>query len=800
MEGIAYVDLTNKTLTDAPSGSRISIPQHSFGEEITLGLRFMKRVDGTPVEVSKTVQELRASIGRIDERPESGQWGFTVDPVGSDTDVTGLDHDLTAAELKAALDAASLGLGTVSVEKKSGSWLVEFSSEDTTTVVNPVTIDATATNSLFPDAFIRHRTFAKNGQWVHEFRLIQTPVAFTDSSSRQLPAEPTITAFQDGGTDADVEFNEIQKLVVPAEFRGLYQIRKGSAKTKVLYVADGVDEIKETLNNEIAQNDEEFDVYLGIDDEALIEFKGDFEGANQDLLTIQIYSAPEGDLTFTLDLNTAELFTLLRREPEVTLPFEIEADIEDDDDALIVYTRKLYSGEITINRGLIYEELAVAQNIDWLRPPLAEQYGGFDYSAVSNGQLHYSSTEGDGTSNPITIDHNLDVDHVDVIVKEISTGDILILGTSYTVNVTNSNSLTVTPTAPVASNDWRVTVLGLEQTSYFDSHTHPISDITNLQATLDGLGTRVTDLETLAGVNAVQANFDSSGSSIVCAEWRLPPVFEVYPARSAVTDVTRLVDINLDTLERPRGLLPAVHDAATESLPDPVPAAAAAYQGRVFVSTADGVRLPGGKGIRSTEIDTGEYAACDGEVWYQVVNYEGESVSFYPKAFERELFRLHINERQLRVGKRLDLRFALEMAVLNANTNGAWTLVIEKGTKGDAATPVGVGVNLDQITWDSTPMFEQDIVVTPVSTVHRFGMWVDRASGGITATALAYGASEAAASAPSTANFAIRARLIRWDTEDNQSDPEGFAALKGFTLDGDIETAEPEFEGFAYIR
>lgn len=797
MESLVYLDLATKQMTESLGGSRFNIPTLTFGEEMTMGIRFAKKTDGVAVEESRVVDELRATIGRVDERPESGTWGITFNPGG--TDVTGLSHDIGINDFITALTNASLGLGAVDGEEKSGSLVVKFQDEDTASTPTPVSISVQS-NDLFPVSFVRHRTFTLNDHWYHEFRLIQAPVASTSQSSRKNPPSPTIAAVRDGGTDADVTWNEIQELFVPPGFRGLYQIKRGSARTGLLDITDGISEVSNELNTAgLADANSEFIVTLPKTNYAHIEFAGDMGGTNQDLMEVEVFSAPEGDLTFTLDLDTVELTALLRKEEAITLPFEIEADIEDVNDSNTIYTRTLYSGEVTIQREVHWAELATAASIDWLRPPLPERYGGFDYSQVSNGQLHYTETAGDGIADPIVIDHNLDVNATDVIIKEISSGDLLVMGTDFDVNVTNTNSLTIFPAATVALNNWRVTVLGLEETSYFDPHTHPISDITNLQTTLDGLGTRITDLETLSGANAVKATFDSSAST-VAAEWRLPTVFEVYPSRAEITDVDRLIDIDPAELERPKGLLPAIHDATTENLPSPLPTPAAEYEGRVFVAT-ETVRLTGGKGIRSQEIVAGEYAACDGNLWYQVKNYgDGETVSFYPVPFERELFRLHVNERQFRVGKRFDLRFAIEAAVLNATSNAQWSLVIEQGSKTAKATPAGVGVNVDAISWDADPLFQQDIVVTPVSTVHRFGLWVDRESGSIDATALAYGASEAANGTITDANFAIRARLVRFDTEDSVSDPEGFVALKGFTLDGDIDNNEPQYEGFAYIN
>lgn len=876
MESLVYLDLSNKQLTESLGGSRWNFPTLTYGEDVTLSLRFSRREAGVVNEVSRDVTELRCSIGRVDARPESGKWGIEIVD-GSGDIVTDLPINVTASALATAINALTLpaGLGDCTVEEKSGSWLIRWEDETVASTSTPVAILAQETNSLFPVSFVRHRTFQEDGTWVHELRLIQAPVASTSASSRILPPPPVVSSVQDGGEDegSGAVWNEVQDLYLPPTFRGLYQIKRGYKRTRLLDLSDGIAEISTALKA-LADDGGVFAVTNPTTDHAHIEFGGTMGGYNQDLLEIVVYSAPEGDLTFTLTLDHPELAALLRREAEVTLPIEISADIVDENDEEVTRSRKLYYGEVTIRRELHWDELSTAANIEWLRPPLNERYGGFDYSQVSNGQLHYGDSYGDASATALVIDHNLDAEDVGVIVKDNDTGLLLVLGTDYTVDVTNSNSLTVTSLigAPTA-NQWRIVVHGLEETSYFDPHTHPISDITGLQTIIDDLGGRLGDIESRAGVGPLPVrSVDSIG---IAASWQLPEIFEVYPLKVAIEEpVGRIVDLDTSTLGKANlGLLAAVHDASVSALTVPVPTPSyGTHFGNVYQNqTGSTVRLPGGKGHKSVDLKANEYAACDGRVWYPVVRYgehasgttfttayltdanrlnaanhelsDGSIVrltttgtlptglspatnyyvvnrtednlelsatlggtpitltgngsgthtvtrhsesSYYPKNFERTLFTIHVSERQLRLRKKFEVRFAMEMAVLKANTSAFWTLVIEVGERTEATSPATTGANLAAIAWRGSPLIEERITIGPVSTIHQFGLRVERALVAavdtLVATGLLYGDEVGGIVPPKSANFALRARLVRFDTEDNESAPTGFAALRGLSL------------------
>jgi len=194
-----------------------------------------------------------------------------------------------------------------------------------------------------------------------------------------------------------------------------------------------------------------------------------------------------------------------------------------------------------------------------------------------------------------------------------------------------------------------------------------------------------------------------------------------------------------------------------------LPAPDRSFIDRVFENgESTPVVLPGGLGRRSIDLAPGQFAACDGRVWYRVEQVgSGPESSFYPSDFTRELFRLFVNERQLRLKTEFSLQFALELAVLKSNTNCQWVLVIELGTAPSAA-PGTPGLNLQNVVWSRTPVLQQRLIVTPVPCTHIFGIRVKRfLSGGaevITLDQLLYGSAKGGI-APASANFAVRGRL-----------------------------------------
>ena len=813
MQALLYANLTERTLSDSLGGPDFDWPELIEGDTIRVGLRFAQTLGDEELEIERNVRLVRASLGRLDTRPDEGQWAIQI---GNDSPEEGvntttlLNHDATAEDVQSAvqvlLDAPGFSVhgvtaDAVTVDQKDGSWLLRFQ-ESGNSYPDELELRA-GRNALDPISFLRSRTYQVDGRWVHELRLVQSPAAFTDTSARVVPPAPAISEVQDGGSDGDIEWNEIQALTVPPEFRGAYQIKRSDtfARSVLLSVADGIEEIAEAIQP-LADEDGEFNVTNPLPHVAHIEFAGAMRGLNYDLLQVEVMTAPPGDVTFELNLATAELANLLRAAPVVeNLPFEIEVTYEDenDPDELHVWT---YRAEITLRRELIHEELAAAQNIDWIRPPLPKDYVPFTPDQIITGSQHYVTTLGDGANTAFVIDHNLATEALHLTLRENEAGgSILRPGIDYETVIAGPDSAEVTllgyfASPPPAVGALAVVITTAGPISAFQAHTHTIAQIVGLQTILDAFGEDIAALKALAPAGVLASKAKDSG---LVSSWLLPKLLEIFPARKKVepTGEGGLIDLVNEgdsILPRAGGLLAAVHDATAEALPDPLPEPDAGFIGRVFENQgAASVIIPGGLGRRSVDLAPGEFAACDGRVWYRVEQFgDAPETSFYPSDFTRELFRFFVNDRQLRLKTALEVQFAIEAAVLKSNTNCQWTVVIELGTAPQDTDPATTGINLQNVVWDQAPALEQRIILTPVPCTHTFGIRVKRyLSGGsetIDLDRLLYGSAEGG-TPPAGANFAVRARLVRFDTENNESDPRGFIGLRGLDIQAEDNTS-----------
>jgi len=131
----------------------------------------------------------------------------------------------------------------------------------------------------------------------------------------------------------------------------------------------------------------------------------------------------------------------------------------------------------------------------------------------------------------------------------------------------------------------------------------------------------------------------------------------------------------------------------------------------------------------------------------------------------------------------------------------------------DETAPNGrsTGVNLGTINWHSeSPIIDHRIILTNVPAVHSFGVEIIRsAAGTLNCNRILYGGKESAPTyfagttderkaCPNTANFALRARLSRFDTRDDAWDPRGLVVLIG--LNREVGVTDSNTMGRALIK
>ena len=371
-------------------------------------------------------------------------------------------------------------------------------------------------------------------------------------------------------------------------------------------------------------------------------------------------------------------------------------------------------------------------------------------------------------------------------------GKELYLGVYYRINYGSDNALTVTllgtyASSPPASNGLAGTVQDLSLTSSFDAHTHTIAEVDGLQTILDAITAAIAALEALApsGVSLARSTAPPSAFSR-----SLGYIWTVPRARVNQTKPAQLLDWTIQAKElgesprRPLRLLPAVHDAATETIPAaPLPAPSASYAGRVFTTASDRTDFPGG-GLLA-----GDFAACDGREWYRVARIGSES-SYYPVAFETTLFEVAVNSSEFILGSRIDLNFGIEAAVIMLEKKArsqrsacSWSIILECGSHTADASPGTPGTNLAVGFSSAITLLEQRLVLTEIPSYHTFGAVINRSTAGtLTASGIKYG-EESATTAPASANLALRARLFRFDTENAPTDARGIVAVRGLDVD-----------------
>lgn len=769
MKTFLQVNLAART-AELPGGGAWQPPVMTFGESLTIALRTVRDTAGQTVEFPEDIRSLKAAVGPVDARPEAGTFRIKVGS-GAQTgaNTTGeLSFRASAAQVEAALNALAgpkALYGEASASVAAGSWVLLFGSGATQV---PLTV---VSNRLAPVSFGRVGAWQVDGRWVHDLRLVQAPVAYTDSAPRVLPEAPAISTVQDGGSNGLVTWDEIQALYIPPEFRGSYQLKIGYSRTGMLSVSDTAATIQAALNAIILAS---FVVTNPLPNVAHIRWIGDYAGADQEEMEVVVADAPLGDLTFTLDFKQAALAVLLRDRETVTLPLEVWVEVAEERLVGTVRQALAFRQDITLRRPVAWDDLAEDLELDWLRPPSPKDYIPYTADQVITGNQHYVTTLGDGAATEFTIDHNLGTEALHVTVRENVAGGRLLGPDEYQVTVDSEDAITVTVVGdPVAAAALAVCITSAGPVSAFQAHTHTVAQIDCLETILEDLGGRIEDMEFRWPEGATVS------IPTVDEEMKIeftPQVEALFGQLATAAKATEPVTAEQVSGRKP-AMLPAVHDATTATLPDPLPDPAA---GTVWESDR-AVLLPGGGGIRSAAVADGDFVASDGRYLYKAIKRD-DKASYFPAAFERELWAIHINEKMLAVGKTLDVRFGIGLHTILADCRAQWVLVVEAGEATDetVGSPDVSAEDLLSVAWDvENPLIRQRLIVQRDRIVHSFRLAIERTADELLATRYLYTTEEACNDlAPSTANFALRARLIDFDTENSATTAKGWVVMQ----------------------
>ena len=787
---LLYADLSRRQLVSSDGGT-FSLPSLTLGDTATFALRVLDRDSaGTLAQRSLTVRTLRASIGPVLQAPAVGMFTLRFAP-GHET--LQIAPDASAEAIRSAVrslpEIATYPLAEVITGTDRGVWILRFET------AGPVPIEV-ATNRLTPRAFVRVRAYQTNEVWWHELRLIVTPLVFTGSHDRVLPDAPEITRIRAGSPrveESTANTNEVQALHVPTDFKGTYYLQFDYRSSRLIGIDDGPDQIAEALNAMWTDGKTRFVVTNPETNHAYIEFTGPLEAWPQPLITISVHTFEVGDLTFSLNLKTAELASALRAVPSIQLPLEVEIEAVDDnadpsDPSVPGQILTLFSATATIVREQIWEELASVPEIDWLRPPQPKNYIPFNASQVITGTQFYVATLGDGTATTFVIDHNLGTEALHLTVREnISNGHRLAEDTYQTV-FTNANSITLIFATAPAANAIAVVISTAGPTSAFVSGlTVEVAQVNRLIDMLNDLGSRVTTLEALVpAFGPVSASNGTSAPYTIKLTEKNEVLF--------LSGASGFGDSGMSATLPKRGpfMLPAINTAdapAALTIPLPSPVTAGLWQ-----SASDGSMLiAGGGGIKASMLDPRGFVGSDGRILFPV-RKAGSASSYFPIPFERELWRTYISEKQFVTGKTLSLKFGLAVQLANATSNAQWVLVIEKGTAPaqTVGSPDTAEINLLNLVWDTAnPILKQRLILTPNPVSGDFGLEITRATANtFTCNRFLYTGFEASPNGPTDANFALRARLIDFDTENSVPAARGWV---GYRLtkpsDGELQLA-----------
>ena len=770
-----YADLLLRKLVTSDGGT-VSLPVLVLGDQCVSTLRLLEHGEGDALrETNLNVRTLRASIGNVLAPPTDGifKLRFVGDPSGE------LKPGSSAADLKTALEtldsAGTYQLQEVTASSVPGCWLLRFAS----TAAIPLGV---ATNTLKPESFVRIRAFEQSGQRWHEIRLVQTPAVFTGTHERVLPPPPSVTRVRGGSTQGSFKINEVQALIVPAEFRGTYYLRWDFRTTKLLGIEDGPDEIAAALNAMFTGGGTRFAVTNPEPDHAYVEFTGDLGGEPQPLMEVSVHSFEPGVLTFTLDLARAELASALREVAQIELPFEVEIEVVDAgqdaaDPAIPGRLITLFQQPITIAREQIWEELADIPAIDWIRPPQPKDYIPFTREQIITGSQHYVAVIGDGAQHSVQLDHHLGTSAFHLTIRENKAVGRRLRDDEFILHFPSDNEAVIDFPAgspPPALDSLVVTISTAGPKAAFARHTHYIGEIIGLEDALFAIGARLAAIEDLLPTSTL-ARRESSTQPL---EIEIPDLTLFFPSGRLPADFDpKSLEESKAVLPRAPGLLPALHDATVVDV-GALPVSMTASAGNVFRNTSGAPLLvPGGLGRRGGYLESNGCFGSDGRLWYRL-DRSGTSNSFYPADFERELFLLPIMAEMWQPGGNVSLSFDLDLRTVEATTRAQYVVVIEVGTPAQQTAPAPVAVNLSDIIWRATPILAQRVILSGLKMKHHFGALIRRSLTGdvLSAEKLLYTAWTAASagSEPATPTFVLRVRLIEFDTENSVPNTTGF--------------------------
>ena len=770
MATLLYGNISKKTASYTIEPGTITLPTVVQGDTFSIAVRLTETADNITTITAPSISYARLAYGPVDVAPTSGSFKVRVNAVTSSV----ITYGSTAASVAAVLNSIAAATGW-SVLEDQGSYIVGRTSNWVAT--SGITI---VQNELVPDSFVRVTSYSANSTFYQELRPMQSPLAYTSAFALIVPPPPSITRVVTGYSDATtgVYVNEVQRLFIPPSFGTTFQIYRGTARTALLNKDDGATEIEAALMAGCVTvgAGETFLVTNPENYVANIEFAGAMSGAPQSLLTVSVPVSPQGDATFDLDLNTQGMLAALRGDYEITHPLTCEIGINYGTAATpnVQYVT-VFQQDLTTQADGAWTGLAAAQRINWLNPPQPTNYIPFTADQVITGIQSYTKVV--TGSGPWTIAHNLGTEAIHVTLREnVSNGYFLVLASDYNLQTVTSQSVAIQSLiGSVGTIGWAVMISSAGPTSAFLAHTHTIAQVVSLQDQLNSLGTRLASVEDILPAAGI------SSSSTVTQPYEIPVSARQSVMFSNGLGLWATTDSILQISSVPSVQAPQLLEAIS------VTVGTAASVALPTVTTVDIVRaytsglnilVPRIGLIPGSRLPTGvAYIAAESTraLVYQVDNYS-TGRTYYPKAYEATLFEIPINDKLFRAGTKAKLQWNLNLQSKAANATAQWYCIVDVGTITTVSTPATQTGNISDITWNSTPILSQQLIVTGEPVVHGMGVEILATSATqMDANYMSYGIwASATTGKPSSRNFILRGRLANFDVIDTQGDARGW--------------------------
>jgi len=459
---------------------------------------------------------------------------------------------------------------------------------------------------------------------------------------------------------------------------------------------------------------------------------------------------------------------------------------------------------VTINASLLDSGMALAVDPPWLNPrSVTLSNGGTANSPSLVGMIGAQQPEvGDGYATEFTFTHNLNGTRVLVAVIDNNT-DIRLPDDQYICKIQDSNNVVVTFPTPPTLNQYTIVVATMYATPYYQNLNLQISDIGGLQTALSNLsnaGTTnplefwptipVAKLPQIP-ITQITGNFAATVlPSNLCYldsnNW--VPLANINPAIPRVASDGSVVystnatsnNPTYQTLITKEGNISntlitqlASSPSFTQAVQSVLAGTAAPPQsGTVipFSAKSEVIGFPSSLTLPTPNAQ----GAYPNDKFLHVAPSLLWSDSNLQASYNRELWRLPLNDKLWADGSSVQIDWGVALQVLRPNCGVQYQLVAELGTYTSDSSYLSV-------TWNTTePIFTQNILLTEELVIHSFALTLTRAlvSGTDTFTLAQtlYGAKTVNSNPPSTANSVLRSRLINLETENTsvQADPRGW--------------------------